>query len=136
MFKRLSFIALTVSIFTGCSDPKAQENALLDTVKQAHDKVMADDGNIMKNKMQLKSLVASTVPGVKDSAGRYSKMLDSADNVMMGWMNKFNPDFTGKSHDEIMKYLTKQRQQVLKIDSGLKIVVASSGNFIAKNKDK
>jgi dsDNA-binding SOS-regulon protein len=136
MLKRYFIPALIAILFFGCSDDKAQENALLDSVKKAHDKVMTDDGQVMKNKMQLKSLLASTAPGIKDSADMYSKRLDSTDNVMMDWMNKFNPDFTNKTHEKIMDYLKQQQKEISGLDTLLKSSVAASASFINKNKSK
>ena len=36
---------------------------------------------------------------------------------MSDWMHKFNPEQTGKSHDEIMTYLDAQKKQITAIDS-------------------
>jgi hypothetical protein len=137
MLKKIILIAVTGLILVGCSDNKAQEKALLDEVIKVHDKVMVDDGLVMKNKMQLKGIAASnTTPGVKDSVALYSKLLDDADDSMMTWMNKFNPDFTGKSHSDVMDYLNKQKAQIGKINSQLDSAIAVSNNYITKNKAK
>lgn len=98
---------------------------------------MADDGAIMKSKMQLKAIAnANAAVNVKDSVAAYSKLLDDADNSMMGWMNKFSPDFTGKSHEQVMTYLTTQKAEILKIDSQINVTLAKSNSYISKNKIK
>jgi len=89
----------------------------------------------MKNKMQLKPYANATTP-IKDSVASYTKLLDNADDEMMTWMNKFNPDFTGKSHDEVMTYLNTQKAQILKLDSQLTSTITASNNYIIKLKTK
>jgi dsDNA-binding SOS-regulon protein len=129
-------ILACIALF-GCNDNKKQEQTLLNDVINTHDKLMTDDGIIMKNKMQLKSIATSnTAVGVKDSAAAYSKALDDADDSMMNWMNKFNPEFTGKSHEEIIDYLTTQKQQILKIDSQINVAIKTSNKYISQNKTK
>lgn len=129
-------LLLCVALF-GCNNDKNQEKALLNDVIKTHDKLMVDDGAIMKNKMQLKTIAASnTTTAVKDSATIYIKTLDDADNSMMMWMNKFSPDFTGKSHEQIMTYLNTQKAEILKIDDQINKAIAASNNYIKSAKAK
>jgi len=131
MMKKI-FSALFVSlVLFSCNNDKKQETALLNEVIKTHDKLMADDEHIMKNKMLLKSYTDA-----KDSVAAYNKLLDSADNAMMDWMHKFSPDFTGKSHEQIMSYLTTQKAQIIKLDSLINSAVASSNTFLTKPKAK
>jgi len=137
MLKKILLIATAALIITGCSDNKAQEKTLLNEVIKIHDKVMVDDGVVMQNKTKLKALTTNNpTPGVKDSVEMYSKLLNNADDTMMTWMNKFNPDFTGKSHDEVMDYLTKQKAQIIKINAQLDTAISASNVYISKNKTK
>ncbi|MHB8208780.1 hypothetical protein [Mucilaginibacter sp.] len=135
MIKKLFIPLLACIALFGCNDDKKQEQALQNDVIKTHDKLMADDGAIMKNKMQLKAIATSNA-AVKDSVAVYSKSLDDADNAMMNWMNKFSPDFTGKTHEQIITYLTAQKAEILKIDSQINISLAKSNSFISKNKAK
>jgi hypothetical protein len=137
MTKKLFIPLLACIAFFGCNDDKKQEQALQNDVIKTHDKLMADDGAIMKNKMQLKTIAAAnTAADVKDSVAVYSKSLDDADNAMMNWMNKFSPDFAGKTHEQIITYLTAQKAEILKIDSQINITLAKSNSYISKNKAK
>jgi hypothetical protein len=133
MKRILTFLAFAV-LATSCSDDKAQEKSLLDSITKAHEKVMADDNLIMKNIMALKPYALA--PATKDSVAIYSKNLSNADDVMMDWMNKFNPDFAGKSHEETMAYLTSQKAQILKVDSLINNAVAVSNKYLTKIKTK
>jgi succinate dehydrogenase flavin-adding protein (antitoxin of CptAB toxin-antitoxin module) len=135
MFKKILVIAAAGFILTGCTDKKAQEKALLEDVIKTHDKVMMDDGIVMKNKMLLKDIAAKdAAAAVKDSVARYTKLLGDADDSMMTWMNKFNPDFSGKSHDETMNYLNTQKEQIGKISLQLDSAISASNNYIKKAK--
>ena len=132
MFKRILLPVFIIIVFSACSNHKAQENALLDSVKNLHDKVMDDEAQLIQKRSQLK-LVAAQKPLVKDSADYYYKLLDSNDNAMMHWMHKFNPDFTGKSHGQIMDYLRQQEQAITGIDSSMNESVHQSVFFIIKS---
>jgi len=137
MFKKIFLIAIAAFMLAGCNNNKDQEKALLNEVIKYHDKLMDDDGIIVNSRKQLKIFAATTPPpspGVKDSLVMYGKQLDTADDAMMAWMNKFNPDFTGKTHDEIMAYLTTQKVQITKIDSQLSSAISASDKYILKLK--
>lgn len=135
MMKKTIVILFAGIVLFGCNDDKKQETTLLNDVIKTHDKLMADDDAIMKNKMELKSLTKSDAT-IKDSVTVYSKTLDDADNAMMAWMNKFSPDFTGKTHQQIMAYLNSQKTQILKLDTQINKAVATSNTYILKVKRK
>jgi len=139
---KLYLLIFFVSVFfLGCSDKtasdKAQEKALLDEVIKAHNKMMATDDQLMKNKMQLDTISAHNPPQVvKDSAQFYIKKLNDADAGMDNWMHKFDPEFKGKGHEDIMTYLSDQKKQVAAIDSQINLAIASSGKYLTKIKAK
>jgi hypothetical protein len=135
MFKKILLPVFVMLVFSACSNNKAQENALLDSVKNLHDKVMDDDAQLMEKRSQLK-MVATQKPELKDSVYYYTKLPDSNDNAMTDWMHKFNPDLTGKSHKEIIDYLTQQEQKITGIDSGMNESVHQSVFFIIKSMSK
>jgi hypothetical protein len=130
MIKKIAITLFAGLALFGCNNDKKEETALLNDVIKTHDKLMADDGLISKNKIQLDSITTA-----KDSVAAYKKLLDSADNSMMDWMHKFNPDFTGKSHTDIMTYLTAQKAEILKLDSQINNAIKASGDYIVKAKE-
>ena len=135
--KRTISIALIALIFSACSDKNAQEKAVLDSVMQIHDKVMGADEQLMKNKMLLDSVgKINLVKEVKDSVFMYLSKINVTDNAMGDWMHKFDPDHTGKSHEETMTYLQDQKKQIMEIDSQLNSVVKSSGKYLSTIKMK
>jgi hypothetical protein len=134
MIKKFLLPLFAIAILSGCNNnQKAQENSLLDSVKSAHEKIMTDDDKSMQMRAQLKQLLSSK-PQLKDSVDYFLKKLDDNDNLMMDWMNKFNPEFTGKSHDQIITYLNAQKKQVITIDSLIKGENNAAVSFISRSK--
>jgi hypothetical protein len=135
--KKTIIIALTVLIFSACADKKAQEKAVLDSVMQIHEKVMGADEQLMKNKMLLDSAgKINSAKEIKDSVFMYLSKINVTDNIMGEWMHKFDPDHTGKSHEETMTYLEDQKKQIMSIDSQLNSVVNQSGKYLSTIKMK
>jgi protein involved in temperature-dependent protein secretion len=135
MTKKIFIPLLACVALFGCNDDKKQEQTLLNDVIKTHDKLMVDDGDIMKSKMQLK-MIAKANAAAKDSVAVYTRSLDAADGAMMVWMDKFSPDFTGKTHEQVMTYLNTQKAGIGKIDSEITVTLAKSNNYISKNKMK
>lgn len=135
MMRKTIIVLFAGLVLFGCNNDKKQETALLNDVIKTHDKLMADDDAIMKNKMELKSLAKSDTT-LKDSVAVYAKTLDNADNAMMTWMNKFSPDFSGKTHEQIMTYLNSQKTQILKLDTQINEAIKTSNKYILKVKGK
>ncbi|WPU91145.1 hypothetical protein SNE25_17645 [Mucilaginibacter sabulilitoris] len=135
--KKYIFAVLTAAITMGCADTKKQEKLLLDSVIAVHDKVMASDEHLMKNKMIIDSLIKhdSTTINV-DSAKVYLKLVDDADDAMSDWMHNFDAENKGKSHQEIIDYLTDQKKKITVIDSQINIAVTSSNKYLSTTTKK
>ena len=127
----LAIIGLTIS---ACSDEKKQEKAALDSVLSVHDKVMGNDEAVMKNKMQLDTLL-KLKPNDSVEIKALSAKLTKAEDAMDNWMHQFEPDVTGKSHEQIITYYEGQKKQVIAVDSLLGAAVAESGKYL-KTKGK
>ena len=125
---------LSLALFS-CTDPKKQEKDLMDQVIGVHDKVMAKESQLMKNKMQLDTMLkASIVPAAKTSINNMVQSLDHTDASMEDWMHKFDAENKGKSHDEIMTYLTDQKKQIDRIEKQFDTAVAASDTYIKSHK--
>ncbi|QHS57197.1 hypothetical protein GWR56_17235 [Mucilaginibacter sp. 14171R-50] len=131
-------VALCVSfVLFSCTDKKKQETDMLNEVIKVHDRVMEKENLIMINKMQLDTLIKANISAhVTDSAKLHITELDSADSRMENWMHGFDAENKGKSHDEIMTYLTAEKKKIDAIDSNFNIVVANASKFIKQNKTK
>jgi hypothetical protein len=128
-----AFIGLALS---ACSDGKKQEKDSLDNILKVHDKLMSTDEALMKNKMQLDSLLK--LPA-KDTAEKVvMKAIDlkltAAEESMETWMHKFEPDVTNKSHDDIMKYYDSQKKAINSVDSLMSNAIAESNKYLSNRK--
>lgn len=122
-------IVLSLAILLGCADNKKQEKLLLDSVIAVHDKVMANDEHLMKNKMLLDSMVKN-IPNIKDSAKVCLKLVDDADGAMSDWMHKFDVENKGKSHQEIIDYLSNEKKKISDIDIQISNAITKSDKYL------
>lgn len=134
-------------IFAACKDPKKEEKALESQVMNLHEKVMTDGETAMQNKMKLDTLILkkdsikTVFPNLDTSAENknmrnLSSQISKADDNMSDWMHNYNPDFTGKSHQQIMDYLDQQKKQVTQINMQYKNVIRASNQYLLKFKSK
>lgn len=136
--KKCFILILSCSILAGCKDNTKQEKDLLNDILKVHDKVMGNDEALMKNKMHLDSLLK--LPA-KDTAEKVNiKAIDTkllaAEEAMETWMQKFQPDMTGKSHEEIMNYYNGQKKQIMSVDSQINAAITESNKYLADKKIK
>jgi hypothetical protein len=137
IMKKYILAVLTAGTLFGCADTKKQEKLLLDSVIAVHDKVMASDEQLMKNKMLLDSLIKHDSTTVnKDTAKVYLKLVDDADDAMSDWMHKFDAENKGKSHQEIINYLTDQKNKITVINSQINTAVSSSNKYLTTTTKK
>ena len=135
--KKLSIIIFACLFFTACYNGKKQEKELLNNILKVHDKVMRKDEALMKNKMQLDSLLK--LPA-KDTAEKTNMKamelkLTAAEEAMETWMQKFEPDLTGKSHDEIIKYYNEQKKSIAGVDSLMNAAVTESTKYLSSRSE-
>src|ERR1700761_1796761 len=121
--KKTIVALLSCLTLLGCTDNKKQEKALLDSIIAVHDKVMRKDDQLMHNKMKLDTLLKTQLTGVADTAAEKRQLmglnvqLTQAEDAMEMWMQKFDPDQKGKSHQEIMDYFSAQKTKGSAVDS-------------------
>jgi hypothetical protein len=129
--KKISLAILATVALFGCGDNKKQEKLLLDSVIAVHDKVMASDEQLMKTKMILDSIIKNAPATVNlDSAKVCLKIVDDADDAMSDWMHKFDAENKGKSHQEIIDYLSDQKKKITVIDSQINKAVTISNKYL------
>lgn len=129
--RKIFLFASAALALSACNDPKTQEKAILDDVIKIHDSVMTYDDQLMHNKMKLDTLL--TVAKNEEAKARINDLigrLNKADSSMSNWMNKFDAVQKGKSHAEIMNYLSEQKKQVKAIDSVVKSAVTESTEYL------
>jgi GTPase involved in cell partitioning and DNA repair len=116
-----------------------------DEVMKFHDVVMEDHGKIVNNQMKLDTLLRSLkmlmqqLPEMdtlkeKKEINALLKRLTSSEDSMNDWMHKFEPDVTGKSNEEAVKYFKEEKTKIQEIDSLYKADVAVSDAYLTKFK--
>jgi len=129
--KKIYLFAFAVLALSACSDSKADEKAVLNDVIKIHDKVMGFDEQLMQNKMKLDTLLLEAKNNeAKEKISYLRSKLTKADSAMENWMQKFDPEQKGKTHDEIMKYMAVQKEQVIAVDSLLAGAVKESNEYL------
>lgn len=137
-----------VLAFAACSDDKAQEEArqkeqekaLLDEVIKTHDDVMGKEDYLMRNKMKLDTILAPGPLNEKYSVDEKATLsavrfkLLAADDAMSKWMQRFDAELKGKTHEEKMKYYAEQKAAVAKIDSIFTVVIEGSDKYLKELK--
>ncbi len=130
--KNISYILLTFCLLAGCANNAKQESDLKNDIISLHEKMMNNDELLMKNKMKLDTLLKLK----KDTLVLKSLVakLNAADDAMDKWMSQFQPDMTGKSHDEVISYYNGQKKQVLSVDSQINIAINESNKYFTSHK--
>lgn len=136
--KRILVIAIVVCVIYSCKDNTQQEKDLLNQILKVHDGVMTKDEALMKSKNKMDSLLKTAL---KDSSEKLNvkgidMRLTAAGEAMENWMGKFQPDMTGKSHDEVMKYYTDQKKQVQAVDSQMNAAISEAKQYLSTHKIK
>ncbi len=143
--KKYIFGALFIIIFSACNHDKQDQKQLQDSVMKVHDDLMMKMDAIMTNKMSLAKVqshldsLKKADPSldtivIKNKIESLKNNLTTADDGMMVWMNNFNPDYTGKSHEEIIIYLQEQKMKIDSVATKISSSLKESTSFISKFK--
>ena len=132
--KKIFIAAIASLTFIACNDGKKQEKALLDDVIKLHDKVMGNDYQLMRNKMKIDTLLITAPAPQKTELTQLSANLVVTETAMENWMQKFDPEQKGKSHEEIVAYLNSQKKQIAIIDSQMNLAINKSSQYISQLK--
>ncbi len=110
----------------------------MDDILATHEKVMAAEDKAMTNKMRLDSLVKinqllpAGLAKPQTDFKQLSDSLNTASEAMENWMHKFDPDYKGRSHADVMKYLENERLKINIIQGRLDSAIARSAKLLAR----
>lgn len=116
-----------------------------DEVMQFHDLVMGDQTAVVNYQMKLDTLLKD-LKGLKakypelDTVKEKETMkallsdLTTAEDSMNDWMHKFEPDVTGKSNEESIKYFKEEKVKIKRVDSLYKKEIKASEAYFSKFK--
>ncbi len=136
---------LTSILWAGCQNQKAEQQKLQKEVIDQHDVLMLRMDLLQDNKSAL-SLIENNLDSLKNAKPDLDTIqlkteiinlklkLDSSDEAMMKWMNNFNPDYIGKSNEEIMSYLKDQKIKIDSVKTLFDQSLSKSGAIIQKYK--
>ena len=141
------FYALVFLLFalSGCQNQKAEQQKLQKEVIEQHDVLMVRMDLLQDNKSAL-SLIENNLDNIKkvqpnlDTVQLKAEITDLkiqltvSDESMMKWMNNFNSDYTGKNHEEVMKYLENQKIKIDTVKTLFDQSLSKSGAIIQKYK--
>ncbi|RZM24291.1 MAG: hypothetical protein EOO88_23330 [Pedobacter sp.] len=141
--KKIAGIVL-LAVLTACQ-PGADYKAVRKDVMKFHDVVMADHGIIISNQMKLDTLLTDIkalkqafpeIDTLKERAAMTALKLElvKAEEVMNNWMHQFEPDVTGKSNEEAVKYFEAEKKKIIGIDSIYKQEIKLSRDYLLKFK--
>ena len=92
------------------SGEKEKQNALYKEVMAIHDEVMPLMGDLMAMNKKIKSQDSAS-----EEATALSVHLEEANEAMMNWMRKFNPNIENMTHEETMNYLEEERTKITEV---------------------
>jgi len=134
-----SLLILFLFVLAACDNSKQEQADLQKKVIDSHDVLMIQMDEIMNKKSKLdsisnnfKSLNITDTITLKHSIDSLKTALTKADDAMMSWMHQFNPDYTGKSHDEVMNYLNNQQVKIDSVKTLFDESLSKSELFISK----
>lgn len=143
MNKIIAVLALAVAA-TACTQSRDYKTER-DEVMKFHDVVMEDHGKLVDDQMRLDTLLKA-MPKLKqqfpklDTLQEKSMMketqgrLNRTEDLMNNWMHQFEPDVTGKSNEDAVRYFKAERVKIGKIDSVYKAELKLSDAYLAKFK--
>lgn len=138
-----TLLLLLLFVFSACDNSKQEQADLQKKVIDSHDILMVQMDEIMNKKTKLDSISAdfeaikkekpeTDTFALKRSIDSLKISLTTADDAMMNWMHQFNPDHTGKSHDEVMNYLKDQQVKIDSVKTLFDQSLSNSELFISK----
>jgi len=92
------------------SSQSEQENILYKEVMAIHDEVMPLMGDLMAMNKKIKSQDSTS-----QEATELSIYLEEANESMMNWMRKFNPNIENMTHEETMNYLEEEKKKIMQV---------------------
>jgi hypothetical protein len=131
------FVVLICSLFTFCvacgNDDKESESKINKDIMVVHEDIMPKMSEINRIKRQLsryKDSVSEDNAEMKDSLINTILMLSKTEDSMSDWMDHYkypNPDAT---HEEMIKYLTGQRDSIKLLSDDIYMSIAVANGFL------
>jgi hypothetical protein len=127
-----SLFFILISMLMACkTEPDA--NAVRKEVLNIHDKLMVDGQKLMRNKMQLDTILinekAKSLPDSSKLVDLISR-LNQADEKMMDWMHFFKDDYKGKTAEDDMAYYKSEMIKIRAVEDDYIKVIRESDSVL------
>lgn len=107
------------------------ENDLYKDVMSIHDTLMTQMSNIMTLNKKIKQKAEGNVTGKeKGEIDRLSAELEAANESMMNWMRKFNPNLENMSHEETINYLNAEMAKIQEVKTNMEKAQEDAKDFL------
>ena len=108
-----------------------EENGLYKEVMAVHDEVMPLMSEIMALNKKLKEKAANlNNTQEKAEVQEMSSDLEAANEGMMNWMRKFNPNLENMTHQETMDYLRAEKEKIEKVREDMLLAQKSADLYL------
>lgn len=120
-----------VCLWFSCKQEQNYKDIRLEVVA-IHDKVMSDADLANSQKSLLDSIYRSfEVAGVDTvKLAETIRTVDEANQQMENWMNRFEPDVSGKSNEEALRYFKSELKKINDLDKQFKTVINRSDRYL------
>jgi hypothetical protein len=115
------------------SADKDQEKKIAEEVTAMHDIVMPKMDEIMAAQRDIKAAVEKDST-LKTTADSLNTQLSAADDAMMEWMQKYNPNYynEGHTHAEVLSYYEAERKKIEEVQKQMESGIAATKQFLKK----
>ena len=120
-----------VCLWLSCKQEKDYKDIRFEVVA-IHDKVMSDADLANSQKSVLDSIYRSFKSSGEDTVklAETIRKVDEANQQMENWMNRFEPDVSGKSNEEALHYFKSELKKINDLDKQFKTVISLSDRYL------
>ncbi|MCX2493198.1 hypothetical protein OQX63_06925 [Pedobacter sp. PF22-3] len=120
-----------VCLWLSCKQEQDYKDIRLEVVA-IHDKVMSDADLANSQKSVLDSIYRSFKSSGEDTVklAETIRKVDEANQQMENWMNRFEPDVSGKSNEEALHYFKSELKKINDLDKQFKTVISLSDRYL------
>lgn len=120
-----------VCLWFSCKQEQDYKDIRLEVVA-IHDKVMSDADLANSQKSVLDSIYRSFKSSGEDTVklAETIRKVDEANQQMENWMNRFEPDVSGKSNEEALHYFKSELKKINDLDKQFKTVISLSDRYL------
>ncbi|WP_129715766.1 hypothetical protein [Pedobacter sp. SYP-B3415] len=135
--KFIIYIIIAATVMAACQSGPDYKT-VRDEVTIFHDSLMLRHEQLITNQMTLDTLLrqlpASQMNDTAAKAAGIRKMLrtmQQTEDEMNDWMHAFEPDISGKSKEEAVRYFQNEKKKIVSLDVRYKHDLAASDSLIS-----